>query len=518
MIDSRSPLPFDTAVVGSGFAGSIIAMILRRAGQKVLLIEKGRHPRFAIGESSTPLANLLLEEIARDADLPNLHKMTEWGRWQKHLPELPCGLKRGFSFYKHEVGASLQPHDRSTQLLVAASPNDSLGDTHWYRPAVDEYLVNEAISHGVHYRSDTTITKIKYNNESWEMELESQNQNHQVQARFIVDASGPQGFMSQVLSIPPSQPANTQKTQALFAHFTKVPRLEDSDSTFDSSPPPYPVDDAAVHHIFEGGWIWVLRFNNGVTSVGVVMEDDAANSIGLKSREIGWQKLLNNYPSLKVLLGTAQRVTDWHYVPQVAWKVETVVGENWAMLPSAAGFIDPMLSTGFPLTLLGIQRLARILTETQTRELRQQSLKGYEAVTLLEIDQTADLIGALYSNLKNFENFCNLTLLYFAAASFAETVGRLGHPERAQGFLRSSDPQFGPKAREICRLARLEPRVDIRQRIVELIAPFDVAGLTNQRANNWFPVVIGDLVNNAEKTGSTREEVISMLQRSGVPI
>jgi transcriptional regulator GlxA family with amidase domain len=47
---------FDIVIVGSGFAGSLMAMIARRLGHSVVLVERGRHPRFAIGESSTPLA------------------------------------------------------------------------------------------------------------------------------------------------------------------------------------------------------------------------------------------------------------------------------------------------------------------------------------------------------------------------------------------------------------------------------------------------------------------------------
>jgi FADH2 O2-dependent halogenase len=51
---------FQIAVVGSGFAGSLMAMMAQRLGLSTVLIERGRHPRFVIGESSTPLANLLL--------------------------------------------------------------------------------------------------------------------------------------------------------------------------------------------------------------------------------------------------------------------------------------------------------------------------------------------------------------------------------------------------------------------------------------------------------------------------
>src|SRR4051812_13632066 len=96
---------FDIAIVGSGFGGSLLAMIARRLGRSVILLERGQHPRFAIGESSTPLANLLLEEMAHRYELPRLLPLVKWGSWQKTYPSLGCGLKRGFSFFHHTLGA-----------------------------------------------------------------------------------------------------------------------------------------------------------------------------------------------------------------------------------------------------------------------------------------------------------------------------------------------------------------------------------------------------------------------------
>src|SRR5687767_9015373 len=110
----------DVIIIGSGFAGSIMAMILRRLGKGVLILEKGKHPRFAIGESSTPLTNLLLEELARKYDLPELATFSKWGTWQAAHPEIACGLKRGFTFYKHAWNRPVDFEDRAQQLLVAA--------------------------------------------------------------------------------------------------------------------------------------------------------------------------------------------------------------------------------------------------------------------------------------------------------------------------------------------------------------------------------------------------------------
>ncbi len=53
----------EVAIVGSGFAGSLLARVVAVLGYDVVLLERGTHPRFAIGESSTPLANLSLERI-----------------------------------------------------------------------------------------------------------------------------------------------------------------------------------------------------------------------------------------------------------------------------------------------------------------------------------------------------------------------------------------------------------------------------------------------------------------------
>src|SRR5437667_1219818 len=95
---------FDLAILGSGFGGSLLAMVGRRLGLSTLLLERGTHPRFAIGESTSPLANLLLEELAQRYDLPRLLPFATYGTWKRAHPEVTVGLKRGFSFYRHETG------------------------------------------------------------------------------------------------------------------------------------------------------------------------------------------------------------------------------------------------------------------------------------------------------------------------------------------------------------------------------------------------------------------------------
>ena len=69
----------EVVIVGSGFAGSLLARILAVQGYDVVLLERGTHPRFAIGESSSPLANLLLEELCDRFDLGRIRPLTAFG-------------------------------------------------------------------------------------------------------------------------------------------------------------------------------------------------------------------------------------------------------------------------------------------------------------------------------------------------------------------------------------------------------------------------------------------------------
>src|SRR5262245_18171320 len=196
-------LDTDLAIVGSGFAGSILAMIARRLGHRVMLLERGRHPRFAIGESASPLAGVLIEQLADRYDLPRLRPISAYGTWQRTYPEVVCGLKRGLTYFKH--GRSQQYRvapDRSNQLLVAASPNDEVSDTHWLRADVDHFLVREAVALGVEYLDEVTLNAIERKPDGTStLSGHRRGTPLRVTAAFVVDASGPRGFLSRALGI-----------------------------------------------------------------------------------------------------------------------------------------------------------------------------------------------------------------------------------------------------------------------------------------------------------------------------
>src|SRR5208282_3003373 len=180
--------------------------------------------------------------------------LCKWGPWQKQLPQLACGLKRGFTFYHHEFGRLFGPDpEHQRQLLVGASPRDEVADTHWYRPDFDHYLVQQAQALGVEYRDETILDRATA--EPNEMRLTGARHSRPVEisAGFVVDATGPRGFLSRMLGLPEKVFDSMPPTQALFSHFRDVGPLPESFSV-NGRTPPYPPEQAAVHHVFPGGW------------------------------------------------------------------------------------------------------------------------------------------------------------------------------------------------------------------------------------------------------------------------
>jgi len=514
---------FDLVVVGSGFGGSLTALIARRFGLSVALVEKGTHPRFAIGESSSPLANLVLEELCDRYGLDRLRPLAAWGSWQRTYPRIGCGLKRGFTFYGHRPGAAFcNDPARSDQLLVAASPHDEVADTHWYRADFDHFLVREAQAAGGEYLDQTALSQIETRPESIAVDGARKGRPVRITARLLIDASGPRGFLHRALGLPESSFPHMPRTEALYTHFEGVERLEDLRAFSSSEAPPYPVDDAAVHHVFDGGWVWVLRFGNGLVSAGIAAEPRLADELRLKEGEAAWGRLLARFPSIADQFAGARATRPFVHAPRLAFRASGAAGPGWTMLPSSAAFIDPILSTGFPLTLLGIQRLASILERSGSTFL-EPALTASGARSLFEADSAALLVSALYASFTDFELFAALTLLYFAAASYTEAVRRLRRQDPGHPFLVGDHRTFGPALRSCCagvldaraRGTLTEERERLIDRVYEAIAPLDVAGLSDRSRRNWHPIEAEPLLAGAHKLGATPAEIEAMLARTG---
>ena len=67
----RSRLDCDIAIVGSAIASSLLGTILASRGLDVVLIEKGHHPKFAIGELTIPQTSLMVKILGIATAFPS---------------------------------------------------------------------------------------------------------------------------------------------------------------------------------------------------------------------------------------------------------------------------------------------------------------------------------------------------------------------------------------------------------------------------------------------------------------
>jgi FADH2 O2-dependent halogenase len=477
-----------------------------------MLLDRGSHPRFAIGESTSPLMNLVIERLSRRYDLPRLKPLTTWGEWQRTYPQLVGGLKRGSTYFKHESGSRYRTApDRSNQLLVSGCLNDEAADAHWLRSDVDYFLLREAIAAGADFLDHTELNEIELaNGGGATLRGRRRGQAIRARARLVVDASGPRGFLSRALGLGEKRFDDFPETQALYSHFIGVHRCDAMPDFEVSGAPPYPMDDAAVHHVFDGGWMWALRFNNGVTSAGIVVTDGLAKELKLSEGESAWRRFLTRFPSIGAQFADAKAIREFIWSPHLPYRSEMAAGDGWAMLPSSAAFVDPLFGPGMPMTALGVERLGRVIEENFGEDEFNERLSEYGRATLVEADHTADFIAGCYSAFPRFELFTSLSMVYFAAAGYCEMARRLGRDHLAQSFMAIDRPAFADATKHLSRTLRRDDRFDpslFAAQVKQKIDCLNVAGLCDRRKRNWYDVDLDDVVARAEKLEITSNEM-----------
>lgn len=513
----------EIAVVGSGFAGSLIARVLATQGYDVVLLERGTHPRFAIGESSTPLANLSLERLATRYGLADLHNLAAHGRWLRHHPEIRRGLKNGFTFYRHHPDEALNARER---LLVAASPDAQVADSHWLRADFDHHLVLQAIEAGVDYRDCTELTGAQLDDVGGTLTGRRNGSGFQLAANFVIDASGPNGFLARQLRIPSGLERTHTRSGLVFGHFTDVCFMQDVGPVMTQGP--YVDDWAAVHHIVDEGWMYSLRYDHGVVSAGFVLSPRGQASIqreGMGPAEL-WDAMLGRYPTIAAAFGDAQTMMPIGFHALIQHRLTHAAGDRWLLLPHAYAFVDPLFSTGIAWSLRAVERLGMMFepAASGSRLPVRDEISRYAHLLGREADQIDFLVAGAYEAMAHFDLFAAHAMIYFATVSFAEVRQRLSADPSAawSGFLGIGDAVCDPLPREafgrlheitggVGSIGSAGDRAAYADWVRASIEPRNVGGLADPRRHNLYPVDLDVLIDSHGKLDLTRDQLVARL-------
>lgn len=492
---------YDVVVMGAGFGGALMAAILRRSGLGVALVERGQHPRFALGESSTPTASAALARLASRYDLPALLPFVEYGSWLRDYPHVRRGLKRGFSYFQHTDHAPFVPSsDHGNFLMVAANPDTERADTHWLRSDFDHFITTLAQSVGVDYFDHANLIPAMANGQ-WVLEGKRLERDLTLSAEFLVDATGDGRATMQALGLRDTSSGMRTNTRVIYSHFEKVLTWQNllCANGHDDVAVPFPCDAAALHHVFDGGWMWVLRFDHGVTSAGFNLNLDRFPASTGSGAESEWRDLLSRFPSINEQFANAELTMPMRALPRAQRRVSAAAGPNWAMLPTTAGIVDALFSTGNAHTLSGIERLATILIETRSSNRRETWLAEYSRALLAEISWMDTVVAGCYRTFSQFDFFTIFSMLYFVAATFTEKTGGWGKQREIPGFLLANDHDFQILTEQAYRRlgGLLEPGRFADAKDVEgfkkwlwsELEPYNHAGLCDDTKRNLYPFV-----------------------------
>jgi flavin-dependent dehydrogenase len=334
---------WDTIVIGGGPAGSTTAGLLAKAGQRVLLLEKESFPRFHIGESLIPYGNDVLHELGVWGKLEQMGFMPKLGA------EFTLGNAAGFQRYW--FGKNLTPRYAKT-FQVERAKFDHLLLSHAEEQGA--MVLQRAKTTGV--EADFSGIKVTYDHEGTVLEAK---------ARWLVDGSGRSSVVGQALNVPKSDLGMPKKI-AVFSHFNNVLRN----------------DGEAAGHItivrLENGWFWFIPLDEEKTSVGLVQTIESLKAQKLKPEE-SFQQAVENHAEIRFRMKKAERLESFRTEADYTFRHEKAAGSRWLLAGDAAGFIDPIFSSGVMVALRSSQLAAKAIlkADKQGRVLSPSEQRSY---------------------------------------------------------------------------------------------------------------------------------------------
>ncbi|EMI42413.1 tryptophan halogenase [Rhodopirellula sp. SWK7] len=362
---------YDCVVVGGGPAGGTAASIVASAGLSTLLIEREAVPRFHVGESLMPEAYWPLERLGL------IDKMKTSG-WQQ---------KKSVQFVTH-TGKESEP-------FFFREHDERECSTTWQveRSEFDKMLFDRAAELGADCRDRTRLVEVKFDptdspdtppRASGVVIRDAAGQDHTIECRVVIDATGQQSFIAGRLGLKEVNP--NLKKAAIWTYYKDAIR-GDGDN-----------EGATIilNSENKNAWFWFIPQSRGITSVGCVADHEYLLKGRGTPEEIFGEELAS-CPGLIPRLSSATRVGKFTTAKEFSYMTRQHAGPGWALVGDAFGFIDPVYSSGVYFALeMGVRAGDAVVEGLQNNDLSGDQLGKWAPEFKAGAERIRKLVHAFY--------------------------------------------------------------------------------------------------------------------------
>lgn len=320
-------------IIGAGPSGSIAAALLQQNNIDVIVLEKSLFPRFSIGESLLPACM----EVIKKANM------------------LAAVEKANFQF---KNGAAFHFSGQHSEFDFTKKFSKGAGTTYQVqRGTFDKVLADEAQQQGVDIRYQHEVIDINFDNNPLLTIADENKQNYQIEADFILDASGFARVLPRLLDI--EEPSTLVPRKAIFTHITDN-IIEDKSFDREKILISIHPDDREV-------WYWLIPFSNGTCSIGVVAKESFLENYP-SDNKLALQQLIKEESGLNRILKNAQYPNQFGDILGYSANVKKLCDNKFALLGNAGEFLDPVFSSGVTIAMKSAELATDVLIRKYSGE------------------------------------------------------------------------------------------------------------------------------------------------------
>ena len=317
----------DVIIIGGGPGGSTCATMLSRAGHDVLLFEREKFPRFHIGESLTAFAADAFKKLGVYEELKKVNYVKKKGL---HFV-LPDKEKKVYfpEYLKNE-------------------PDEIPWAFQMRRAVLDEILLRNAEKSGATIKERHAVREVIFEGDRAvgvvfrDLSEGAEAEDRRAYAKWVIDSTGQAGLINRHLKNNCYDDFLLDDKISIFSHWEGPLNITNSDDELNFK--------LCVHEN-RRDWAWYIPVDKYVVSIGVVID-----RASVKHRDKSLEELFYEYTAKIPFVGDLvrnpafERIEKFRGVKDFSYRSKRYYGPGWALTGDAAGFLDPIFSTGLQIT------------------------------------------------------------------------------------------------------------------------------------------------------------------------